>query len=43
MPLKEGKSDKAFKYNLRELIHSGKKVKQALAISFAKKREAGGK
>ncbi len=42
MPLKEGASKAAFKWNVRELVKSGRKIKQALAISFAKRREARG-
>ena len=40
MPLKEGKSKAAFKWNVRELVHSGRKIKQALAIAYSKQREA---
>ena len=43
MPLASGKSKPAFKYNVRELVHAGHKVSQALAIAYKKKREAGGK
>ena len=43
MPLQEGKSKATFKYNVRELVHSGRKITQALAIAFKKRREAGGK
>lgn len=39
MPLKSGKSKSAFKYNVKELMHSGRSQKQALAIAFSKKRK----
>lgn len=41
MPLKSGKSKKAFNYNVAELVASGRPVKQAVAIAYSKKR--GGK
>lgn len=34
MPLKKGKSKKAFKKNLEEEVSEGKSHKQALAIAF---------
>ncbi|HNV61387.1 MAG TPA: hypothetical protein PKN54_00420 [Candidatus Cloacimonas acidaminovorans] len=34
MPLKKGKSKKIFKSNIRELVKSGKPVKQAVAIAY---------
>jgi hypothetical protein len=40
MPLEEGKSKKAFEHNLKTELHAGKEKDQALAISYAKKREA---
>lgn len=39
MPLKKGKSKKAFKSNVSELVHSGYPIKQALAISYSKAGE----
>lgn len=38
MPLKSGKSEKAFKSNIRELVNSGKPTKQAVAIAYKEKR-----
>ena len=50
MPLKSGKSNKVVSQNIRELVNSGRPVKQAAAIAYsaagkAKKPEArrGGK
>lgn len=40
MPLKTGTSDKVFSHNVRTEVRSGKDVKQAVAIAYAKKREA---
>ena len=40
MPLVKSKSEKAFKQNIRTEVKSGKPVKQAVAISYAVKREA---
>jgi hypothetical protein len=40
MPLKHSKSDKAFKENIKAEVKAGKPVKQAVAISYAVKREA---
>ncbi len=40
MPLKTGYSKKTFAENLHELLASGRPTKQALAISYSKKREA---
>jgi hypothetical protein len=40
MPLKHSKSDKAFKENIKTEVKAGKPVKQAVAISYAVKREA---
>jgi len=36
MPLKKGKSKKVISKNIRELMHSGRKQKQAVAISMSK-------
>lgn len=38
MPLKKGKSQKAVKANIKELMSSGRPLKQAIAISL---KEAG--
>jgi len=38
MPLKKGKSKKAITSNIRELMHSGRKQKQSVAIAM---KEAG--
>ena len=40
MPLKKGKSDKAFKENVKKEIKSGRPTKQAVAIAYSVKREA---
>jgi hypothetical protein len=40
MPLKKSTSPKAFKENIKAEIKAGKPVKQAVAISYAVKREA---
>ncbi len=34
MPLKRGKSAAVRKANIRELVHAGKPLKQAIAISY---------
>ncbi len=39
MPLESGKSESAFKSNIRELIKSGYKPKQAVAIAYSKRGE----
>ena len=39
MPLRKGKSQKAFKANIRTEFHAGKPVKQAVAIAYAIKRK----
>ena len=39
MPLRKGKSQKAFKANIRTEVHAGKPVRQAVAIAFAVKRK----
>jgi len=40
MPLKQGTSKKAFQENIKTEIKAGKPVKQAVAISYAVKRES---
>ena len=40
MPLMHGKSEKAFKENVRTEMHHGRPQKQALAIAYAVKRKA---
>lgn len=40
MPLVKSKSDKAFKSNIKAEVKAGKPIKQAVAISYAVKREA---
>jgi hypothetical protein len=40
MPLVKSKSDKAFKSNVKAEVKAGKPIKQAVAISYAVKREA---
>jgi hypothetical protein len=39
MPLEKGKSTKAFKYNVAELIRAGHSPVQALAIAYKQKGE----
>jgi len=39
MPLQGGKTESAFKANIRELIASGYKPKQAVAIAYSKRGE----
>ena len=39
MPLKSGHSESAFKANIRELVSSGYKPKQAVAIAYSKRGE----
>lgn len=41
MPLSKGKSAESFSKNVSELVNSGRKLKQALAIAYRVKR--GGK
>lgn len=43
MPLKSGKSKKAFRSNVRTEIAAGRPVKQAVAISYAVQRRGKGK
>ena len=40
MPLKSGKSKKAFQENIRSEVKAGKPVKQAVAIAYSQKRKA---
>jgi hypothetical protein len=40
MPLKKSPSKEAFKSNVKAEVKAGKPVKQAVAISYAVKREA---
>lgn len=40
MPLKTSTSQKAFSYNVSTEVKAGRPQKQAVAIAFAKKREA---
>lgn len=40
MPLKHGKSKKAFSSNVSKLIHEGYPQKQALAISYSIQRQS---
>jgi hypothetical protein len=43
MPLKKSTSPKAFQENIKAEVKAGKPVKQAVAISYAVKREAAAK
>lgn len=43
MPLIKGKSEKAFKENIRTEVKAGKPVKQAVAIAYDVQRRAHGK
>lgn len=36
MPLKKGRSKKAVSANIRELVHSGRPQKQAIAIAMSR-------
>lgn len=40
MPLKSGKSKSVFQHNIRKEVEAGRPVKQAVAIAYAKRREA---
>lgn len=40
MPLLKGKSKKIISKNIAELVHSGRKVKQAAAIAYSKAGKA---
>ena len=40
MPLKHGKSEKAFKSNVKAEIKAGKPQKEAVAIAYQVKRDA---
>ena len=40
MPMKKGKSEKAFKSNVKTEMKAGKPQKQALAIAYSVKRDA---
>lgn len=41
MPLKKGKSDKVVSENIKELMRSGRKQNQAVAIAIKKAKEYG--
>ena len=43
MPLKKGSSKKIISENIRELIHSGRDQKQAVAIALTEARRSGKK
>ena len=43
MPLEKSKSKAAFKHNIKAELKAGKPVKQAQAIAYSEKREAGKK
>jgi len=40
MPLKKGKSEKAFKSNIKTEMEAGKPQKQSLAIAYSMKRDS---
>lgn len=42
MPLAKGKSKAAISKNIRELVHSGRPQKQAIAIAMSVARKSGG-
>lgn len=39
MPLEKGKSKEAFQHNVKKEIHSGKSLKQSLAIAYSQQRK----
>jgi hypothetical protein len=43
MPLERSKSKAAFSHNIEAEMHAGKPQKQAVAIAYSEKREAGKK
>lgn len=43
MPLKKSTSKAAFKSNIKAEVNAGKPVKQAVAIAYSEKKEAGKK
>lgn len=43
MPLKKGKSKKVISENIREMVHAGHPVKQAIAASLNEARASGAK
>ena len=43
MPLKKGKSREVVSENIRELVHSGRPQKQAIAIELDEARRSGAK
>lgn len=40
MPLKKGSSDKVRQQNIREMIHSGHPIEQAVAAGYAEQRRS---
>jgi hypothetical protein len=43
MPLEQGKSKKIISSNISELVHSGRKQSQAVAIALSEARKSGAK